>query len=158
MISRAYIPTQPINQKALFAGRHNEVGVILDAIGEPGRHVILYGERGVGKTSFANVLQEFLEEKIPKGLFIVIKVTANSDDTFSTIWHEIARKIVVKAENPRWFLFSQETGFLTVYCLNIFSTAVVATIFIHNRYLHVDEFDQSSTRRRLLQIQSKRSR
>jgi Cdc6-like AAA superfamily ATPase len=62
----------------------------LDAIREPGRHVILYGERGVGKTSLANIIHQLFspEMDIP-----VVKVTANTSDTFSTIWHNLCRNL-----------------------------------------------------------------
>ncbi|MGL1544364.1 sigma 54-interacting transcriptional regulator, partial [Vibrio parahaemolyticus] len=44
----------------LFAGRQQQAQKILEAIGERGRHVIMYGERGVGKSSMAQIIHYFL--------------------------------------------------------------------------------------------------
>lgn len=48
-----FSPAAPINAADLFAGRREEIKRFISAIDERGRHVILYGERGVGKTSLA---------------------------------------------------------------------------------------------------------
>jgi Holliday junction resolvasome RuvABC ATP-dependent DNA helicase subunit len=39
----------------------------MDAINQQGQHVLIYGERGVGKTSLANVLSGFLKTMGQKG-------------------------------------------------------------------------------------------
>ena len=41
----------PIDEEDLFAGRLEEVSRILQAVMEKSKHVVLFGERGVGKTS-----------------------------------------------------------------------------------------------------------
>lgn len=41
----------PIAEEELFAGRAQEVQQMIEAILDRSKHVILYGERGVGKTS-----------------------------------------------------------------------------------------------------------
>ena len=49
-------PRTPIATKELFAGRWPELTEISDAVHQTGLHVVIYGERGVGKTSLANVI------------------------------------------------------------------------------------------------------
>ena len=48
--SKAFQPRTPITTKDLFAGRWSELTTISDAVHESGLHVVIYGERGVGKT------------------------------------------------------------------------------------------------------------
>jgi hypothetical protein len=51
-----FTPGAPINEKDLFAGRSEQVEKIIDAVSQRGCHAILYGERGVGKTSLSNMI------------------------------------------------------------------------------------------------------
>src|SRR5262245_46726770 len=53
--TQLFTPATPIDENALFAGRGEQVRKMLDASMEKGKHVILFGERGVGKTSLAKV-------------------------------------------------------------------------------------------------------
>jgi replication-associated recombination protein RarA len=51
-----YSPSAPINSEKLFYGRKEQLNKIHEAVDERGLHIVLYGERGVGKTSMANIL------------------------------------------------------------------------------------------------------
>jgi DNA polymerase III gamma/tau subunit len=53
-----FTPSAPIDNQALFAGRVNQLNRIIGAVSQRGQHAILFGERGVGKTSLANVLSD----------------------------------------------------------------------------------------------------
>lgn len=93
-------PRSPITTKALFAGRWNELKDIRDAVKQEGLHVVIYGERGVGKTSLANVVRptiwamdDFGKEPTEVPERILLKTGANSEDTFSTIWHKLFEDI-----------------------------------------------------------------
>jgi len=62
--------------------------------------VVLFGERGVGKTSLANVLSDILSATETQGLD---SGTINCDgtDDFSSLWHKIFREIqVVVRDHP----------------------------------------------------------
>ncbi len=59
-VGRVFSPAAPIDERALFAGRRRQLRAVIDAISQRGQHAIIYGERGVGKTSLGNVLSEFL--------------------------------------------------------------------------------------------------
>ena len=58
--SRVFSPAAPIREKDVFAGRRDEIRAAIDAINQAGQHAAIYGERGVGKTSLANVIHEFI--------------------------------------------------------------------------------------------------
>jgi len=69
LLGNAFRPHAPIEDPGSFVGREVELESVRDAIAANGLHVILYGERGCGKTSLANVatsgvprVQVFCEE------------------------------------------------------------------------------------------------
>jgi MoxR-like ATPase len=67
----------------LFSGRKEQLGRAIEAVTAPGRHPIVFGQRGVGKTSLANVLDDVLQ-----GLN-TIKVSCDGGDSFATIWNRV---------------------------------------------------------------------
>jgi Cdc6-like AAA superfamily ATPase len=54
-LAAAFRPHYPIEDPGSFFGRQEELSRVKAGIREPGQHVIIYGERGAGKTSLANV-------------------------------------------------------------------------------------------------------
>jgi Cdc6-like AAA superfamily ATPase len=94
-ISVAFRPSAPIDRYSLFAGRGKESDSIINAVFQAGQHAILYGERGVGKTSLAKVLAELLSKA---GMKTVHSDTINCDasDTFSSLWHKALRELSFK--------------------------------------------------------------
>jgi hypothetical protein len=50
-----FTPHQPIQPGYMLAGRVTEIGRIVQVLNTPGQHALLYGDRGVGKSSLANV-------------------------------------------------------------------------------------------------------
>ena len=56
----AFSPSAPVDNRALFAGRIGQITTILNVVMQRGQHAIIYGERGVGKTSLANVIHDFI--------------------------------------------------------------------------------------------------
>lgn len=74
----------PIDEEALFAGRASEVLKMLRTVMERSRHVVLFGERGVGKTSLANIFWKRFSKTLKS--FIVARVQAGPHDTFSSLW------------------------------------------------------------------------
>jgi len=85
-------PTAPIDDQTLFSGRTKQRGILIDVICQRGQHGIVYGERGVGKTSLANVLSPYLESM---GNVSVIAPHVNCDtgDDFSSLWKKVFGQI-----------------------------------------------------------------
>ena len=77
----------PIDSERLFCGRTVQVRDVVDAINQPGRHAIMYGEAGVGKTSLGKILQTRLKaiEQVP---IMAALVTCDSNDTYSSVWNK----------------------------------------------------------------------
>jgi Cdc6-like AAA superfamily ATPase len=85
-----FTPSAPINRKELFAGRLDQIKNVINAINQAGQHVIIYGERGVGKTSLVTVLQEFL----PSGQGIIsVRVNADPTTTFESLFRSILSEV-----------------------------------------------------------------
>ena len=85
-LGEVFTPSAPIDRLSLFAGRDQQRRAVLDAILQRGRHAVLFGERGVGKTSLASVLREFLEEAGQS--VIAPRVNCDDGDDYSAIWRK----------------------------------------------------------------------
>lgn len=81
--SKVFTPTAPIDERSLFAGRHEQIRQVVDVINQKGQHAILFGERGVGKTSLANILKDILSTSYPN--IISPRVNCTSEDSFESI-------------------------------------------------------------------------
>lgn len=88
-VRTVFTPHTPINQENLFRGRMAEVQQILSTLNTPGQHVLLFGDRGVGKSSLANVASSKLIKIAEKEL--VIKRCSKSD-SFCTIFEDVLVK------------------------------------------------------------------
>lgn len=93
-----FTPGAPINERDLFAGRIDQVRQILNAISQRGYHAVLFGERGVGKTSLSNVLADFLSEA---GKTVAVsRINCDASDSFTSLWKKALRDIVVTKSKP----------------------------------------------------------
>lgn len=91
-VSAAFTPAAPVNDTELFADRPDQVFDCMDALFQQGLHVALYGERGVGKTSLANVLPKIIRDaQLPT--LDAVRVDCNTNDTFNSIWRKIFRAL-----------------------------------------------------------------
>jgi energy-coupling factor transporter ATP-binding protein EcfA2 len=87
LLDKVFSPTAPIKEETFFSGRIGQLRKIVEAINEEGQHAIVYGERGVGKTSLANIMTSSFTNLFP------IKVTCNRKDTFASLWTKTFKKI-----------------------------------------------------------------
>jgi len=85
-INHLFTPSTPIKLGDLFAGRLKQIRQMQDAVAEPGRHIVLYGERGVGKTSIAQVLQVLLPASLQT--IVYTRKACSPDDDFDSIWRK----------------------------------------------------------------------
>ena len=87
ILKDVFSPSAPITSRELFLGRSEQIDEVLGAVSERGQHIVLYGERGVGKTSLANILHFGLP-----GVFVV-KVTCNRTEGFKEVWEKAFQKV-----------------------------------------------------------------
>lgn len=91
-VAQVFTPGAPIDSLTLFGGRMEQVLDVINTVGQRGQHVMLYGERGVGKTSLANVLGAIFASQQLKVLHSV-KINCHTNDTFGTIWANVFREL-----------------------------------------------------------------
>src|SRR4051812_31280854 len=96
-IAEAFRPGAPIDRAALFAGRSETLSDVIRAVAQRGQHVILFGERGVGKTSLANILSEMLTQAGWTGLGCGT-INADPTDDFSSLMRKAFREIAFNAK------------------------------------------------------------
>ncbi len=90
-ILETFTPGPPINELALFAGRREVIQRLQDTTIERARHAIIFGERGVGKTSLANIFHKGLNT--PTRSVTEIYVTADTKDSFDSLWRKVFRRM-----------------------------------------------------------------
>jgi Cdc6-like AAA superfamily ATPase len=95
MLKKTFSPTAPITQHEVFAGRKKQLERLDDAILQSGQHAVIYGDRGVGKTSLAIVAKTIAQA----GGYFVSLVTCDSASTFASIWRQVFREINVLGED-----------------------------------------------------------
>jgi hypothetical protein len=82
-----FSPAAPINQASLIAGRRLQIEQLTDAVFERGRHAIVFGERGVGKTSLANTFHMMFASGLKT--IASIRKPAFPTDTYSSLWRRV---------------------------------------------------------------------
>ncbi len=88
-LADALSASQPVTTRERFAGRHDTLASLIAAIEQQRAHVVLYGERGIGKTSLAHVFAETAREARYVVLYGSCGVEARFDDMFRTFAAEI---------------------------------------------------------------------
>lgn len=88
-VAEAFRPAAPIDRRDLFSGRGQQIADLFSAVAQPGQHVVVYGERGVGKTSLGLVAAELL-----RGANVLSAwATCDATDDFSSVWREALGEI-----------------------------------------------------------------
>ncbi|WP_394245210.1 nSTAND1 domain-containing NTPase [Vibrio astriarenae] len=94
-VREVFTPYQPIMTYELFFGRQKEVHSIIQQLNTPGQHSVLFGDRGVGKSSLANIACELLK---PLKNGQLVKKRCDSSDTFLTIVEKLLIKVDVNLQ------------------------------------------------------------
>src|ERR1700733_364798 len=72
---QAFSPLNPIRDAEFFANRASQITMLREQLDEQTSFLLIHGERGVGKTSLANLIKSN----------ILCKTTVNSTDSFSSL-------------------------------------------------------------------------
>ena len=91
-LSQTFSPATAVNRKDFFQGRQAIMRRLIDAANQAGQHTIIYGERGVGKTSLANVLSSYLEPFTSETIASA-RVNCYGETTYTQIWNALFRQI-----------------------------------------------------------------
>lgn len=81
----AFTPSQPVTDRRVFAGRTEILNGLIRAIEERRLHVVLYGERGLGKTSVLHVLAHAARDARYLVLYVSCGAASNFDEVFRSV-------------------------------------------------------------------------
>ncbi len=90
-----FSPSTPISENDLFAGRGSQILKLIETTQERGKHAILFGERGVGKTSLAKIFHTLFPSTVRHIFSSRVQVTPIDD--FSSIWKSVFKDIQIEA-------------------------------------------------------------
>lgn len=113
-ILEKFTPSAPVTTRDLFAGRATQLMQCMDVIAERGRHGIIYGEPGVGKTSISQVIRLMVPVRTSSVRYI--RKAAFSSDTFSAIWLEVFREMK--------FYLTEEDGHREIVVSDLYTDGV----------------------------------
>lgn len=88
-LSRAFPPAQPISDLRQFAGRRELLSTVIRSIEERRMHVVLYGDRGIGKTSTLHIIARLAEDARYLVRYSSCSQASNFDSTFRAIARDI---------------------------------------------------------------------
>jgi Cdc6-like AAA superfamily ATPase len=84
-LRNAFTPAQPVTDKRMFAGRTRIMTTLIRSIEDQRLHTVVYGERGIGKTSLLQVLAQAAQEARYLVVYITCGVRSEFDETFRAI-------------------------------------------------------------------------
>jgi len=146
-LREAFTPHLPIFLPQFFSGRISLLDQAMDAIDEPGRHVVMFGDRGTGKTSLARILAYNAQQPDSPLGRRAIYVACSSQDDYSAIWHKVFQDVQV---SQRQLGFAQDAAAAVIGRLELPETAIEqpSDVRLYVRSLPnppvivIDEFDR----------------
>lgn len=98
--AETFTPSAPIDSQELFSGRSEQIDQLIGAISQKGQHGIIYGERGVGKTSLAKVAINIMEKATTGNIQATI-INCDGIDDFTSLWQKIFRELDPFQKSPQ---------------------------------------------------------
>jgi Cdc6-like AAA superfamily ATPase len=96
VVAEAFRPAAPIDRRSLFSGRSDQISEVFSVVAQPGQHGVVYGERGVGKTSLATVAAEMLRS----ANILTARATCDASDDFASVWRKALSEIEFRTQRP----------------------------------------------------------
>jgi hypothetical protein len=90
-LREAFTPSQPVTDKRLFAGRLQVLTHLIEAIEDRLAHVVVFGERGIGKTSLLHILSELAGESD----YLTLRATCGAGTKFDVLFRTLLREIPI---------------------------------------------------------------
>jgi len=95
---KVFTPATPVSEGALFAGRMEQIRRVVDVINQRGQHAVIFGERGVGKTSLANIVSSKLTS--PGAQILAPRINCDSTDDYGTLWKKFFSQVDLIQKTP----------------------------------------------------------
>jgi hypothetical protein len=87
----AFTPSQPVTDRRLFAGRLQVLAHLIEAIENRLAHVVVFGERGIGKTSLLHILADLARESD----YLAVRATCGASSQFDELFRALLREIPI---------------------------------------------------------------
>ena len=84
-----FTPSQPVTDRKVFAGRTQILTSLIQALEDFRLHIVLYGERGLGKTSVLHVLAQAAVD----ARYLVVYMPCGAGSNFDEVFRSIASSI-----------------------------------------------------------------
>jgi Cdc6-like AAA superfamily ATPase len=88
-LRNAYTPSLPVSDRRRFAGRNEVLASVIRSLEDQRLHIIIYGDRGIGKTSMLHVLSQAAREARYIVIYVSCGEASNFDETFRAVTTEI---------------------------------------------------------------------
>lgn len=98
-LNEVFTPAQPVTERSRFAGRLDVLVRLISILEDQRAHVVLYGERGIGKTSLVHILADIAQES----RYHVAYASCGSGSRFDEIFRGVLKDIPMlytKNANP----------------------------------------------------------
>jgi Cdc6-like AAA superfamily ATPase len=95
MLGEVFRPSAPIDDAELFAGRNHELFSVIEAMQSAGQHAVIYGERGVGKTSLARIAIQIAEGELDSGI-VSVRINCDGNDVYESVWEKVLDELRIR--------------------------------------------------------------
>ena len=85
----SFTPSQPVAHAQKFAGRRELLSQLIHLIEDQQLHVVLYGDRGIGKTSILRIVSNLARD----AEYHVSYASCGSDTSFDSLFRQFAREL-----------------------------------------------------------------
>ena len=96
LVGESFRPAAPIDRRSLFSGRAEQIAELFSIAAQPGQHALIYGERGVGKTSLAAVTASMLAS----ANMLCARATCDVSDDFGSVWRKALGELQMQTSRP----------------------------------------------------------
>lgn len=143
-----FTPAQPVVDPQMFAGRRDILETLIRAVEDQRSHVVIYGERGAGKTSLLRMLSRAAEEAKYIVVYFSCGATSDFTETFRAVssgipllYHSAISPISSNSEVGTSLLDLLGQGKLTPRLFGDAAAKLVGTRVI----VVLDEFDRAES-------------
>lgn len=148
-LREAFMPSQPVLGRKMLAGRDASLAQLIEAIEDQCAHVVVYGQRGIGKTSLLRVFAEIAQDAD----YLVLKESCGAQTRFEDIFKSVAAQIPMRfyaSVSPTEDEVELSSGLSTVMTEGDYSPSRLGQILSRITGTRVvvilDEFDRATDR------------